>query len=180
MDLVYWRGRDRRALPLRDRRAVLEDEITGGEFVFPSLRRDGDGFDAWTEVKRRGWEGMVAKDDAFRCVGGRSRSWVKVRREGRFVVVGLDIADGHASSLLLAARRGRDLAYVGRCAWGMTRGSVEQIVARCTRRVVPACRDAERTRTTIRIEPRVVVEVSYSELMVGWLRDPVLRGVVVR
>ena len=26
------------------------------------------------------------------------------------------------------------------------------------------------------VEPRVVVEVSYSEIMVGRLRDPVLRG----
>jgi hypothetical protein len=45
---------------------------------------------------------------------------VKVRREGKCVVVGLDVADGHASSLLLAARRGRESTYVGRCEWGVT------------------------------------------------------------
>ena len=102
---------------------------------------------------------------------------MKVRREGRFVVVGLDIADGHASSLLLAARRGRELWYVGRVEWGVTRGSVEQIVGRCTRRLTPACGDAERARTVVWVEPSVVVEVSYSEIMVGRLRDPVVRGV---
>ena len=116
--------------------------------------------------------------ESSRCVVGRARSRVrvKVRREGRFVVIGVDIADGHPSSLLLAARRGRELSYVGRCDWGVTRGSVEQIVSRCTRRVVPACRDAERSRGVLWVEPRVVVEVSYSELMQRRLRDPVLRG----
>ena len=69
------------------------------------------------------------------------------------------------------------MSYVGPCEWGVTRGSVEQIVARCTRRVVPACADAERSRDVVWVEPRVVVEVSYSELMVGRLRDAVLRGV---
>ena len=52
---------------------------------------------------------MVAKDDASRYVGGRFTvlGQGEGRPEGRFLVVGLDIADGHASSLLLVARRGR-------------------------------------------------------------------------
>jgi len=32
-------------------------------------------------------------------------------------------------------------------------------------------------RGVLWVEPRVVVEVSFSELMLGRLRDPVLRGV---
>lgn len=60
---------------------------------------------------------------------------------------------------------------------GASREAALRSVARCTRRVVPVCRDAERTRTVVWVEPRVVVEVDYSELMVGRLRDPVLRGV---
>jgi ATP-dependent DNA ligase len=72
------------------------------------MRLDGDGFEAWGEVKRHGWEGMAAKDSASRYVGRRSRSWqkVRVRREGRFVVIGFDANDGGMSSLLLAARKG--------------------------------------------------------------------------
>ena len=95
---------------------------------YATKRLDGDGFQAWDEVKRNGWEGLVAKNENSRYVGGRSRSWVKVkvRREGRFVVVGMDMADGYVSSLLLAARRGRILTYVGRVEWGVTRGAVEQ------------------------------------------------------
>ena len=61
---------------MRERRAALEDEIAAAELVLASMRLDGDGHEAWTEVKRNGWEGRVAKDDSSRYVGGRSRSWV--------------------------------------------------------------------------------------------------------
>jgi hypothetical protein len=42
---------------------------------------------------------------------------MKIRREGRFVVVGLDVPLAGACALLLAARVGRRLVYVGRCEW---------------------------------------------------------------
>jgi hypothetical protein len=42
---------------------------------------------------------------------------------------------------------------------------------------VPACADAERSRGVVWVEPRVEVEVSFSEVMLGRLRDPVLRAV---
>ena len=127
-------------------------------------------------MKRHGWEGLVVKDPASRYVGGALRSWqkVKVRQEGRFVVIGIDANDGGTSSLLLAARKGTGLTYVGRVEWGVSRGAVGRIVARCTPRRTPPCADAERSRGASWVEPSVVVEVSYSELMVGRLRDPVL------
>jgi bifunctional non-homologous end joining protein LigD len=176
-DCLHAGGRDLRALPLCERREHLQHQITGARLVYSSMRLDGNGFEAWSEVKQRGWEGMVAKDAASRYVGGRSRFWqkVKVRREGRFVVIGFDANDGATSSLLLAARKGSALTYVGRVEWGVSRGAVERIATRCTPRRTPPCGDAERTRGVSWVEPRVVVEVSFSELMVGRLRDPVLR-----
>jgi hypothetical protein len=46
---------------------------------------------------------------------------LKVRHEGRFVVVGLDVPLADSCSLLLAARQERTLVYVGRCEWGASR-----------------------------------------------------------
>jgi hypothetical protein len=69
-----------------------------------------------------------------------------------------------------------ELTYVGRVKWGVGRRVVEGILTRCTTRATPACPDAERWGRVVWVEPRVGVEVSYSELMVGRLRDPVLRG----
>src|SRR5438477_6160586 len=91
-DVLQVGARDLRARPLRDRRPALEDAIAGSRFVLPALRLERDGFDAWDQVKRGGWEGLVAKDEAGRYVSGVTRSWLKgkIRREGGFVVIGLD------------------------------------------------------------------------------------------
>ena len=122
-DVLQVGARDLRVRPLRDRRPALEDAITGSRFVLPALRLERDGLDAWDQVKRGGWEGLVAKEEAGRYVGGVTRSWlkVKIRREGRFVVIGLDVPLAGACSLLLAARHGRRLVYIGRVEWGATR-----------------------------------------------------------
>src|SRR5262249_53534567 len=92
-------------------------------------------------------------------------------------VVGLDVDGDRVRSLLLAARRGRQLAYVGRVEWGVRRAVVEEILTRCRTRALPVCRDVDRARSVVWIEPSVVVEVTYSEVMMGRLRDPVLRNV---
>jgi len=39
------------------RAPALEDAIAGTSFVLLALRLEGDGFAAWDEVKRNGWEG---------------------------------------------------------------------------------------------------------------------------
>jgi hypothetical protein len=63
--------------------------------------------------------------------------------------------------------------------WGNRRALVDQLVERCVPRATAACADAQRSRGVVWIEPRVVVEVSYSEIMLGRLRDPVLRALVL-
>jgi bifunctional non-homologous end joining protein LigD len=179
-DLLHIGGRDFRGRPLRDRRPVLEDAIAGSRFVLPSLRLESDGFAAWEQVKRGGWEGLVAKDETSRYVPGQTRSWlkVKIRREGRFVV-GLDVPLAGACSLLLATRHGRRLLYVGRVEWGATRALVARIREHCTMLSGPICEGAERGGSIVWVHPDVVAEVTYSEVMQGRLRDPVLRWVSI-
>ena len=115
-DCMYRRGRDLRDRPLSHRRCVLEGVTGDGHHVYAARRLSPHGLDAWAEIKQRNYEGLVAKREASRYRAGRTRDWLKVklRYEGRFVVVGL----AGACSLLLAARIGRRLSYVGRAEWG--------------------------------------------------------------
>lgn len=108
-----------------------------------------------------------------------TREWlkVKIRHEGRFVVVGLDVPASGSCALLLAARVGRRLVYVGRCEWGVSRRIVAAIRDRCKQTRAPACDNPEHARHVIWIEPKTTVEVQYNEMMQGWLRNAVLRGV---
>ena len=82
-DCLYWDGRDLRQQPLDERRKALE-RVVAGELVLPVRRLAADGAEAWAEVQRRGYEGLVAKNESAPYRGGLSRSWlkVKVRHEG--------------------------------------------------------------------------------------------------
>jgi ATP-dependent DNA ligase len=102
---------------------------------------------------------------------------VKIRRAGRFAVVGLDVLITGSCSLLLARRVGRRFFYVGRVEWGATRSVMARIRQHCTIRSTPACTVTERAWGVVWIEPDVLADVTYSELRLGRLRDPVLRGI---
>ena len=97
-DCVYSSGRDLREHPLVARREVLERLIDDQSLVFPARRLPAHGLAAWAEVQRRGYEGLVAKDESSPYRSGRTRAWLKVKlREkdgaGRYDERGRRLAD---------------------------------------------------------------------------------------
>ena len=68
-DCLYRDGRDLRPLPLGERRLLLE-RVVAGDLVLPVRRLPAQGAEAWAEVQRRGYEGMVAKDEGATYRGG--------------------------------------------------------------------------------------------------------------
>jgi bifunctional non-homologous end joining protein LigD len=78
-DVLYRDGVDLTDRPLRQRRAQLEEHVAGGDLVFPVRRLAANGLQAWAMVVERGYEGMVAKDEASPYRGGVTRSWLKVK-----------------------------------------------------------------------------------------------------
>ncbi len=176
-------GVDVRSLPLHRRRAMLEEELAGARGIFPARRLADHGLAAWAIVKERGYEGLVGKDQESAYYGGTSRAWLKlkVRHEGAFAIGGIANDGDHFLGLLLGRRRGRALAYVGFVEYGFTRAAVEEILGR-SRRLVRATSPfvAQPERAALWLEPELLAEISYSELMEGWLRDPVYRGLIGR
>ena len=65
--------------PYRTRRKVLEDLIEGQRLLLPARRLSASGLESWREVEARGYEGLVAKDEASLYIGGRTLSWLKVK-----------------------------------------------------------------------------------------------------
>jgi bifunctional non-homologous end joining protein LigD len=79
-DCLYLEGRER-ALPLRERRAELEQVVENDHvLIFATRRLAENGLEAWEQVMERGYEGLVAKDEASLYKGGRTLSWLKVRQ----------------------------------------------------------------------------------------------------
>jgi bifunctional non-homologous end joining protein LigD len=78
-DCLHAAGRDLRELAQRARREWLEDVIHGQDLVLPARRLADEGMTAWTQVRARGYEGLVGKD-ASPYVEGRALSWLKVKQ----------------------------------------------------------------------------------------------------
>lgn len=186
-DCVYVDGRDLRTQALETRRAELE-KILGKPSgkrpaLFVSARLADDGLKAYEIAKRKGFEGVIAKDESSRYIEGRSASWLKfkVKQEDEFVIVGYTPPAGarqHFGALLLAAHdgannNGRDLRYVGKVGTGFSQATLAQLFRKFQPlvRSKPSVADPPRERDVTWLAPRLVAQIAYGE----WTNDQKLR-----
>jgi bifunctional non-homologous end joining protein LigD len=183
-DLLALDGYDLRALPLLDRKAYLKRLLVHAP---PALRFadhvQEDGEALLERVKALGLEGVMAKrrDGPYRS--GRSRDWLKLRLQQTkdLAVIGYGrpekIARMGFSSLLLAERDGAGWRYLGRVGSGFDHQTLSAIRAELDRAIVktpPASVPKEEAKDVVWTEPRLVVEVRYTEISRdGRLRQPV-------
>jgi bifunctional non-homologous end joining protein LigD len=181
-DLLGFEGFDLRALPLVERKRLLQLVLprAGPVRFLDHVPEQGEAF--YVEVSRLKLEGLVAKraDAPYRA--GRSPLWQKLRtdRVDDFVVVGFTEPQGGRTgfgALHLAAFEGRTLVYCGRAGSGFDE---EQLVSlrealEAERRDEPACTGPLPTdRGHVWVEPRRVAEVRYLTWTAeGLLRQPV-------
>lgn len=177
-DCLYRNGRDLRNESLPVRRAAVEAAIGDRDRLFPSRRLDANGEKAYLQAKKRGYEGLVAKDSSAPYVEGRSNRWlkVKVHQEEEFVIGGYTTPAGsraHFGSLLLGAYRGRDLHYVGRVGTGFSNKTLaslhrafQPLVRKESPFVVPP-----KIKGATWIQPKLVAQTAFQE----WTHDRKLR-----
>jgi bifunctional non-homologous end joining protein LigD len=183
-DCLYRNGRDLREKPLRTRRAILETAIGETDRLFASRRLGPDGLEAFRLARKKGFEGMVAKNGASVYVERRSTEWlkVKVNQEEEFVIGGYTPPAGtrtHFGALLLGAYRGADLRYVGSVGTGYTQKTLASL-HRCFQPLVrktPPFVDPPRIKGATWLAPKLVAQVAFHE----WtdeakLRQPVFLG----
>jgi bifunctional non-homologous end joining protein LigD len=132
-DCVYRNGRDLRSEPLSRRREELEAALREPpKQLLLSRRLAQNGLTAYRNTRRRGLEGMVAKDSEAPYEERRSSKWlkVKVHQEEEFVIGGFTAPAGarkHLGALLLGAYRGEDLIFVGKVGTGFTRQTLAKL-----------------------------------------------------
>ena len=82
VDCLRLDGVDTRPHPLHARRSLLERVLDRVPPVLLPVRRlAADGLEAWQEVLKRGYEGLVAKDVNSPYISGRSFKWRKVKQK---------------------------------------------------------------------------------------------------
>ena len=177
-DCLYRNGVDLRARPLPERRAAMEAAIGDTERLFPSRRLAENGLKAYEVARKKGWEGVVAKDNSAPYIEGRSTKWLKVKakQEEEFVIVGFTQPGGartHFGALLLGAHRGKDLLYVGKVGTGFTQRTLDALHAklRPLARPTPAVANPPREKGAVWVAPKLVAQVAYQE----WTADERLR-----
>jgi bifunctional non-homologous end joining protein LigD len=177
-DCLYRNGFDLRGEPLPVRRKAVEEAIGKTDHLFASRRLDSNGEKAYGQAKRRGYEGLVAKDPSAPYVEGRSTRWLKVKvyQEEEFVIGGYTMPAGsrtHFGALLLGAYRGPDLHYVGKVGTGFSQKTLSTLheqfrplVRKTSSFVVPP-----REKGATWISPKLVAQIAFHE----WTHDRKLR-----
>lgn len=187
-DVLSHGGEDVTALPLAERRSILESIAAGAiaPILVPPVFDDVDA--ALDASERLRLEGVVVKDPSSRYVrGGRSESWLKVKhtRTQEVVIAGIRPGKGGRSdsfgSLLLGIPGEDGLVYAGRVGSGFTDKALSSLL-----RVLTPLRIDENplvgvpaldARDALWVRPELVGEVEYGEFTPGGiLRHPRWRG----
>ena len=186
-DLLHLDGHDLTALPLADRRRLLEQMLEPSVSWRCSPVHD-DGATLLAVAQERGLEGVVAKRaDSPYEPGKRTRSWlkVKVRRRQEMVVGGWLAGEGgragRIGALLVGyhdrAGDGGPLRFAGRVGTGFTEAELARLagilepltVDECPFDPPPARADIAKGATWVR--PELVAELAFAE----WTGDGRLR-----
>lgn len=181
-DLLYVDGWDLRRLPLRERRWLLDPIVagrTGAIRLSEEVEADGEEF--YRIACAHGLEGIIAKHREKPYRSGRSDCWQKItcRRRDSFVIVGYEpsVVPGAIGRLLLAAKKGEGLVYVGGCGTGWSHQESIKL-----RELLDEIRDkpavALRRKGAVFTRPVLVAEVEYR----AWtdenkLRHPSFKGI---
>lgn len=175
-DLLYFDGHDLRRVDQEDRGRLLEDLV--GEDAADSLRLsqeiDTDDPDALLQTAcAHDLEGIIAKDKTAPYRSGRGGEWVKIKciASDGFLVVGYEpstAAFGGIGRLLLAARQGESIEYVGS---GFNARNAGDRRKEMDARVVAKAPLPLKKKGVVWLKPELVAEIKYR----AWTSDGHLR-----
>ncbi len=176
-DFLYRDFRPLLGLPLRERRAALEDLLDGrvGARLALSEGLVGSGIAFFEEARARALEGVVAKRLAspYRP-GARGDDWIKLkpRRTVLCAVLGYVAEGNDLRSLVIATEEEGRLVCIGRVASGMTDTVRARLFSECRSRArsTPFLDCAE---DALWIQPGLYCTVSYLERTENGLRAPI-------
>jgi bifunctional non-homologous end joining protein LigD len=170
-DCLYENGRDLRKQPLSIRRTALQAIVIGEKGrIFISRQLADDGFQAYELAKRKGYEGLVAKDLSSPYVEARSTKWlkVKVHQEEEVVIVGYSAPRGsrpYFGALLLGAYQRGQLHFVGKVGTGFSTKTLASLFQRFQPliRKKPTVINPPRERGVTYLAPRLVAQIAFQE-----------------
>jgi bifunctional non-homologous end joining protein LigD len=187
-DLLYLAGRDLRALPLVERKRVLQATL-GSNGSGPIHYCDhviGQGEAFYAQACELGLEGVLSKIGDRPYASGRTRDWLKTKcsRQQEFVIGGYTDPSGSRTglgALFLGVYEGKKLVYAGKVGTGFTRASLLSLRKKLGALAVATPPFVEVPRSEMAgahwVEPKLAAEVRFTGFTQdGRLRHPTFRG----
>ena len=183
-DILWLNGQPVTALPLEDRRALLQEL----PFEAPMQRVEVvDDERPWERASREGWEGVIAKRRGSPYEHRRSKHWLKMKCEAsqELVVGGFTDPQGTRvglGALLVGYYESGDFVFAGKIGTGFDTKLLLDLRSRLDAIELPASPFTKATglpRLRMHwVRPEIVVQVAFIEWTVhGKLRHPRLLGV---
>ncbi|MCW8195104.1 DNA ligase D [Proteobacteria bacterium 005FR1] len=188
-DLQHLNGYDLTAVPLRQRKAVLQQLLAASGFTSSATIRytdhiDGQGPAFAEQACKLGLEGIICKRAEGRYPSGRSKDWLKVKCTGReeLLICGYTDPGGSRSgfgSLLLGAWYGTALIYAGKVGTGFSDRDLRNLHTRLRKlEIEESPFDNPPSEKGLHwVTPQLIAEVEFTEwTRDGMLRHPTFRG----
>ena len=183
-DILWLDGRAVTALPLEERRALLQRLPLERPLRRVALVDDDQ---PWERARREGWEGVIAKRRGSPYEHRRSKHWLKMKCEAsqEFVVGGFTDPQGTRvglGALLVGYYEGTDFVFAGKIGTGFDAKLLRDLRTRLDRLEIPSSPFTRGTGLprlrTHWVRPEIVVQVGFIEWTVhGKLRHPRLLSV---
>jgi bifunctional non-homologous end joining protein LigD len=179
-DLLYHDGQLLLDVPLEQRKQLLKTVLREHTIVKYSSHFAEEGEALYEAARKRGLEGLVAKERHSRYEPGRrSRSWLKlkIRREQELVVAGYVPGKGthkDLGSLIVGVHDDGKFVYAGEVGSGIntrTRAQLVKTLDALRRETPPFDEPPPRIKDARWAEPETVIRAEFSE----WTTDDLLR-----
>lgn len=127
-DLLYWKGKDLREIPLTERLDLLFANIPKAEHCHP-IESFSDGAALWQETGNFCLEGIVAKERLSPYRSGKNNLWQKIKhwQIGKFNIGGIKFKGEMPFAVCLGTFIEQDFIYVGSVSLGINKIPWENI-----------------------------------------------------
>lgn len=181
-DILYYKRSLLTGLTLSERKRILEDRVQDSRRVRKLPFESQRGMMLYDKVVKLGFEGIVAKKKSSVYQSGRSKHWLKIKKDKTLdlVVIGYTPDDrGGFKSLMIGEADGNHLTYRGNVGTGFSEQDKETIMKFL--KIIPRPRNISNLPvmlSEIFVKPDLLVEVGYLEVTDdGRLRHPVFKRI---
>jgi bifunctional non-homologous end joining protein LigD len=178
-DVLYVDGYDLRAVPLEERKRLLQSLVIPNDHTKISEVFETTGEQMFEGARRMGLEGILAKDRRSAYESRRSNCWLKLKvlNEQEFVIAGFTKGEReYFGSLVLGVHENGKLRHVGQVGTGFDHKLMKAIYQRLEPLITKTCPFEKKPsiKDVTWVRPNVICQVRFLE----WTQDGILRAPV--